>query len=792
MSLLNAIDIKVVRDLIRTRGQITAIVLVIACGVGVYTGMNSTMRSLESARASYYAEHRFGHVFVSLKRAPESVGRRLASVSGIQTVQTRVVANGTLDVPGLLEAASGLLVSLPDHGRPLVNDLRLRTGRLPRAGAWEEAVASEAFMATHGFSLGQHLRTVIDGTRVDLKIVGTALSPEFTYAAAPGQLFPDDRRFGVFWLGRKALASALDMDGAFNSASFRIGRDAHVDDVIARVDSVLARYGGLGAIARKDQHSAFLLENELRQLQGFAFLIPALFLGVAAFLLNMVLGRLVAGQRGDIAALKAFGYRDSEVGLHYAKLMGVIVGLGWVLGLVLGVWMGAETTQLYGSYYRFPDLVYHLGLRAPAEAAVITAVAAGVGAWSAVRRTVALPPAEAMRPAAPPVYKPSAVQRTGLARLLPTWAHIVFRELERRPLRSVLSVAGVAMATALTIVMAFTADSVRYMLNVQFGLGQREDAQLHLAEPRSTGVLAELEKLPGVLHAEPFRSVPVELVHGRRSENVTISGVPADAHLVGLIDEGLRDVPVAEEGLVLSRKLAEILGVRPGDQLWVKVLEGRRHETEVPVTRVIESFVGTPAYMRLEALCRLLNEPSTLNGARLLVDEARLTELHRAVKQTPGVNAFTSRDTVLRTVSEMLDDNLGAMVGVSMTLALVMAFGVLYNTARITLADRARELATLRVLGFRRSEVAAILVGELALVVVVAIPLGLLAGYGLAAALVRSPGFDTDQFRLPLVVASATYATAVLAVLSAGIVSGWSACRRLDSFNIIEVLKTRD
>lgn len=792
MSLLKAIDTKVLRDVLHMRGQLGAIALVIACGVGVYLGMGSTMRSLQAARATYYAHNRFGDVFVSLERAPELVRRRLEIIPGVQSVQTRVVANVTLDVPNLTEAASARLVSLPDHGRPLVNDVHLRRGRFPEPGRAHEVVASEAFVEAHSFPLGQHLGAVIDGKRVELEIVGVGLSPEYMMSIGPGLVFPDDTRFGVFWMRREGLAAAYDMDGAFNDASLRLARGAMLEDVLARVDATLAVYGGLGAIPRKDQQSAFYIENELTQLQGFVFFIPALFLAVAAFLLNIVLGRLVAGQRGDIAALKAFGYRDSEVGMHYTKLLGVVVLAGWLLGLLLAAWMGSAMTRLYGAYYRFPELPFQMGLRAPLEGLAITALSAGLGAWAAVRRTVSLPPAEAMRPQAPARYRPTLLERLGLVRLLPTSVRIVLRELERRPMRGLLSVAGVAMATALTVVMAFTTDSVRYMLNVQFALGQREDVQLTLAQPRATGALTELEHLPGVLHAEPYREVPVELSAGRRQKRTAISGVPRDARLVGLLDANLRDVAMPEDGLVLSRKLAELLAVRSGDTLHVRVLEGERQEHDVAVTRVVETFIGASAYMRLTSLCRMLGEPPSLNGARLLVDDDQLTHLHEAVKHTPVVAGVAARDTILRSVRRMLDENLGTMTVISLSFALVMAFGVLYNTARITLAERARELATLRVLGFRRAEVAAILIGEMIVVVAVAIPLGLLAGYGLAAALVASPGFDTEQFRLPLVIAPATYATAALTVLAAGAVSGWEAWRRLDRFDIVEVLKTRD
>ena len=789
---LRAIDVKVLRDVARLRAQMGAIALVIACGVGIYLAMGATMRSLDRARADYYAEHRFGHVFASLVRAPEHVAHRLQGLPGVQSVATRVVAGVTLDVPGLPEAASGRLVSLPDRGRPAVNDVRLRRGRWPEPGRAAEVVAGEAFMEAHDFPLGQRFGAVVNGRRVELEIVGVGLSPEYTYSVGPGMLFPDDRRFGVFWMRREGLGAAFDLDGAFNDVSLRLARGALLPEVLREVDRVLEPYGGRGAIARADQLSAFFIANELRQLRSFAFFVPLLFLVVAAFLLHIVLGRLVAGQRGDIAALKAFGYSDGEVGLHYAKLIGVVVIVGWLAGVLLGAWLGAAMTDLYADYYRFPQLRFRLGLRAPLEGLGVTLASAGLGAFAAIRRTVLLPPAEAMRPEAPPVYRATLLERSGLARRLPTAARIVFRELERRPLRAAMSVVGVCMALGLTVAMAFTMDSVRHVLNVQFGLEQREDVHLTLSEPRATGVLSELRQLPGVLHVEPERGVAVELVAGRRRKKGSITGVPAEPRLMALLDADLRDVEVPPDGLVLSRKLAELLAVGPGDALTVRVLEGRRTSGEVRVARVVETFVGTAAYMRLDALARLLGEPVTLGGARLLVDDARLAELHAAVKRTPMVAGVTARDDMLSNVRTLLDQNLGTMTAISLGFALVMALGVLYNTARITLSERARELATLRVLGFRRREVGAILVGELALLVLVAIPLGLLLGRGLALLLVRSPGYDTEQFRLPLVISSSTYATAVLAVLAAGVVSAWSAWRRLDAFDIVEVLKTRD
>ena len=788
-----SLDRKLLRDVWRMRGQLAAIAVVVACGIAVFVAMRSTMHALENARSSYYARQRFGHVFARLERAPERVAKRLAEIPGVRAVQTRVLAAVTLDLPRVVEAAVGLLVSLPDSGRPAVNDVVLRSGRMPHERGGDEVLVSELFFtAQDGFALGDSITATIQGKRRRLRVVGTALSPEFTYATAPGQLFPDNRRFGVIWMRRSALAAAFDLEGAFNDVSLLLNRDASSVEVVRRVDRELARYGGLGAIEQGDQQSGFFVENELAQLSTFAAVLPALFLAVAAFLLNIVVGRVVAGQREQLAALKALGYRDREVGLHYAKFVALVVVAGAVAGVGFGAYLGSSLTRAYLAYYRFPDLPYVLAAKDVVVAVGIAAVAAALGTWAAIRRTVVLPAAEALRPEAPPVYRPTLFERLGLSRFLPMTARMVLRETERKPLRSLMTCAGIAMATGLTILNAFMFDSMRHLLNVQFGLSQRDDVQVVLYEPRAVSALHELESLPGVGRAEGFRTVPVRLRSGIRSRNTAITGVGDRATMHRVLAVDLGDVEIPPKGLVLSRKLAEVLGVEIGSMVQVSVLEGKRVERELEVARLVETFVGTAAYMRRAALCELLGEADSMNGAWLSVDDRRHEELHEAVKSTPTIASATAHSVMLREVQRILDENIGRWVIISLGFSLALAFGVLFNSVRITLAERARDLASLRVLGFRRREVAAMLLGELGLLTVVATLAGLLLGRGFAALFVASPGFNTEQFRLPLVISSSTYGLAALTVLVAAALSSWNAWRKLDRVDIVEVLKAKD
>jgi len=790
--LTKALDVKVLRDARSLRAQLIAIALVIACGVGLFLGMRATMRSLAAARSQYYAEERFANVFAQLERAPEAVASRLREIPGVARIQTRIVANVTLDVPDMAETASARLVSVPDEGGILVNDVRLRSGRMPASGRSDEAVVSEPFAQAHALELGDHVAAVINGRRERLRIVGTALSPEFTYTVGPGLVFPDDRRFGILWLRRSALGPAFDMQGAFNDVVIEVSRGALIAQVIDRVDRVLERYGGIGAIERKDQESAFFIENELAQLQSFGLMVPITFLFVGSLLLNVVIGRIVASQRVQIAALKALGYHDREIGAHYAKLVGIVTVTGVVLGVLLAGWLGGSMVRQYSQYFRFPELPFVMSLRDVIQAVGITLAAAVAGGWAAIRQSVRLPPAEGMRPASPANYRPTLVERFGWTRRIGPNVQMILRELERRPWRASLSVLGIALAAALMVLTTFSFDAFTHMINVQFGIAQREDVQLVLFSPREVSDVREIEHLPGVIHAEPFRSAPIRLRSGPLSRSVAVRGLPAGTTLHKVLDADLRQVSIPRAGLVVSAKLASLLGVRTGDDVRVEVLEGRRRRVNVPVARIAEAFIGLQAYMDLEALAGLLGETPTMNGAWLLVDERELAALHASVKSMPNVAGITVRADAIQAFRKILDESLGTSLAISLGFALVMSLGVLYNAARITLSERTRDLASLRVLGFRRGEVSFLLLGEIAILSACGIPLGLWLGRVLAGLLVRSPGFDSEQFRIPLVIEPATYALAALTIVLATGIAGFAAWRRLERIDIVDVLKTRD
>jgi len=787
---VTALNRKLVRDLLGMKGQALAIAMVVAAGVTMFVTYLSNFDSLRRMQQAYYARQRFADVFVSAKRAPLRLEERLAAIPGVAAVETRVVADVTLDVPGLDEPATGRLVSVPADHRPRVNDVFLREGQWVDATRPDEVLASEAFVDAHGFALGQRIGAVINGRWRRLTIVGIALSPEYLYAIPPGELIPDDRRFGVFWMERRALASAFDMEGGFNDAAIALRAGASPDAVVAELDRVLEPYGSLGAIPRAQQFSHWTLESELTQLQNFGFVIPLIFLLVAAFILSIAMTRALAMQRPQIAALKAVGYTNRALAWHYLKWALAIALLGVAVGVAGGWWLGDAMLGLYNQYFRFPAPAYRLSLEVVLGATALTLGAAALGAFSAVRRAVRIPPAEAMRPEPPARYRKSFVEAPVLMRHLATASRMVLRNIERQPFRAGASVVGIGFAVAILMVGFVFIDAMEALVVTQFSVAERQDVTVTFVEPRSADVRYALAHLPGVVAIEPQRSVPARIRAGHRFRNLAISGVAAEPRLRRIVDRDGRPRTLPPEGLVVSTRLGDVLGIEPGQMVTVEVLTGTRPVRRVRVTAFVDDILGLSAYMHAEALHRLLRESDVVSGAALLVDPAAEAALAHRLKALPAVAGVAFKRAVLRSFRETLAANMNVMIVINVLFAGVIAFGVVYNAARVSLSERSRELASLRVLGFTRAEISLILLGELAVLTVLALPVGMVAGQGLAEAIVAS--VDSEVYRFPLVVTRQAVAWSWLTVMAAAVVSGLVVRRRLDRLDLVAVLKIRE
>ena len=792
---MRALDRKLLRDLRQMWSQALTIALVVASGIAGFVTSLSAVDSLALARERFYAEGRFADLFAGVKRAPRALEDSLREVPGVADVQTTVEAAVRVTIPGLADPIIGQLIGLDRKHPPRMNLVVVSAGQglaaLGDAGTGDgtlPALVNEGFAQARGLKPGDAVDAIVNGKQRRLRIVGTALSPEYIFAGLWGM--PDMRGFGVFWLDREALAAAYDMQGAFNRVAVKLAPGASAEDAMAGLARQLARYGGRDVHGRDDQVSHQMLDNEIKEQRVLGTVLPAIFLGVAAFLLNVVVPRLVGTQREQIAALKALGYPNASIAAHYLKLVLFIVVVGLVVGLAVGDRLGSALTGLYAEFFHFPHFEHRLAAPLLGVSAAIAVGTAVAGTLSAILATVRLPPAEAMRPPAPGRYRRTLLETLGVQAMGPA-LRMTARNMERRPLRTVLAVGGVAAAVAITILGNYFRDAMEAIIDTQFTLSLRGDLTVWTAEP-GDAVLARLElaRLPGVIGVESTRFVPVDMSFGHRHERVLVRGFAPRPELYRVVDVDNRQIPLEGRGLLLTDRLAAKLGVRPGDRIWAEVLEGEPRRVAFEVGGTVRDMMGLNAYIDRNALNLALGDGDLGGGHVLAIERGREAQVLAATQALPRVAGAFSKATMVRNMQEISARNVRIMSTILTVFASIIAVGVVYNNARIVLAERGWELASLRVLGFTRAEVSAMLLGEMAITIALALPLGMGLGWALIHAI--SELLKSDQFFFPVVIRARTYAWAALCVVVAGIASGGGVRRRIDRLDMVAVLKTRE
>lgn len=786
---MKALDRKLFRDLWRLRSQVLTIALVVASGVGGFIGSLSAHTSLAGMRDDFYETARFAHVFSPVRRAPRGLVSRLRDLPGVVDLDTGIVASTTITLPGVAEVMTGQIVSLPKRPDAGMNRVVLARGSWVEADDRQGVLVSQSFARARGLAPGDEMSLLMNGRRQDVRIRGIALSPAFVFAAAPGG-FADDTRFGIVWMPEERLAAAYDMRGAFNLLALRVTDPAHVRPLIAALDRELAPYGAAGAYDRAEQLSHKVLTQEIDEQRVFGTVLPAVFLAVAAFLLHVLISRHIATERTQLAALKAMGYGGGAIARHYFAFTAVIVLTGIVLGVGVGYAFGHWMTGLYARVFSFPGFHFSLRPAVVLGAIFITSAAGAAATASAVRAVMRLPPAEAMRPPAPARFRKTLLERLRLGRLLPVAARMVVRETERRPVRAVLITTGIASSVAIVIAGTWWGAAFDNLVETELFRRDRADVLVALNESSAVAALGEIRRMPGVLAAEPSRVVAVRLRHGTREYRTGLIGLDPGARLHRVQDANERDLPLATGTLILTDRLARRLDVRPGDRVDVEPIEGTRHARRWVVAAESGDLMGMNAYATRIDAARLAGEGDTFNLARVRLDAARDAAFFGSVRATPHIAAAGDKRRMVENFRANQQHNLLMFAAILSVFAACIAVGVVYNAARISLAEQSWELATLRVIGLTRAEVSWTLLGQLAAQMAIALPIGWLTGRALAMLILRL--IRSEEFRIPLIVDLGTYGLASLVMLGAGIVSAFIVRRRIDQLDLIGVLKTRD
>jgi putative ABC transport system permease protein len=786
---LHAIDRKLLRDIRRLWAQALAIALVLGCGVMIFLIGFGMFRALDLTRNQYYETNRFADVFASAVRAPKSLIGDIVAIDGVWAVETRTTALVVLDIEGTEDTALGRVLSLPPDGSVL-NQPLVQTGRLPEPYAEGEVAVTAPFAKANNLVPGSQFAANLNGSKRVLTVTGTVLSPEFIYTLPPGGMMPDVKGFGILYMPEAALESAFRLEGGFNDLSVKLSLTANRREVLDRIDALLEPYGGMGAYERAQQLSHSFIDSEIMQLKNMTYILPPIFFGIAAFLVNMVLARIIALERSEIGLLKAFGYTDIEIAVHYILLAGLIAAVGILAGWAAGGYFGDRLAELYARFYDFPYLIRVRAWDAYALAALIGLSAAVIGAVRSAIAAARLPPAVAMQPPAPPSFGNGLMNRaiSGLRVSQPTL--MVLRGLVRWPMRAGMTAFGMALGVSVMVTSNFFQDSLSRIIVVAFYQANRQDVALVLSQAQGLGVLDDVRHLPGVQLAEPQFDQAAILKNGSLEKRVAITALPAKGELARLVDDTGQAQVMPDHGLLLSERLATQLNVKPGDMVEAEFTDGRRETHRIVVSGLVSQFFGLGAYLSAGELAALNRQSERAAVVNVTIDADRRAEFEAALKTLPNLMAHIMLADARGMFEETLRENVTITSTTYLLVSVMIIVGIAYNAARIQLSERARELASLRILGFTRAEVSYILFGEMMILALIAQPLGWLIGAGIARAIAQ--GFDTDLFRIPLVLTPANLAWSSLVALIAVGASIAVVLRRVNRLDLVAVMKTRE
>lgn len=772
------------REILSFKAQVFSIGIVVGIGIGVYFGFSTTYESLLESRDRFYQSAKLPDLFTRVSKAPNYLLSQIRGIEGTEQVEGRIEQDALISLPKMTEPGVGHFISIP-AGQPELSQLFLVKGRLPNPN---EILVSEGFFNAQTLKLGDSLFATLNGKQKEFSISGVAVSPEHIIAIQPGSPMPDDLHFAVIWIHQSVLESTLDMRASFNSLALTVKPNSSIERIKTEIDDLLSRYGGTNTYSRDKQISAVYVREELKQLSVQAQSIPIIFFLVAAFILNIVISRLVRTQRTQIATLKAVGHRNITISQYYFTLSFLIVLIGALFGILLGVWIGKNMVELYGYYYHFPILVYKFSFSRLFISILFGFGTAFIGTYSSLKKVFRLQPAEAMRPPAPISYANSWLENRGIFQFLKPQMRMVIRGIATSPFRSIMVGLGVSFSIVLLVLGLFWGDSLETLLMGQYGFRQKETGRIQLTREMQNSVVYQIARLPGVIEAEGYRTVPVEIKFNNERETSSIIGYPPNFKLSEVMDEDFNPIPLPTSGLHIGELLANKLGVQIGDQLDLEVLSSKKPKFTLTVRQIIPSFFENNILTSRKELAQIMQTDDLVNQV-LFRSFGDSTELYTKLKEIPTVLSVTYKDSAMKVFYDTSAKFLLVFAFIFSLFAGAIAFGISYNNLRVTLSERDWEVSTLMILGFKNSEVFKILISEVFTLVIGFIPLGWVMGYYNAKWLLLK--LSMEEFPIPFHVSQFTYFLSAIIVVGATGISFLLIFLRLKKLDLVATLKSR-
>lgn len=781
---------KFIRDIGEAKGQYISLIIVVTIGVMFYSGINATFRNLENASSSYYNDYNFADIWVDFYKAPESVMDRLDSLTYVKMASGRIVMDENINISD--KNATVRLITLPDDRQATVNDIDIKSGRYFSEDETNQCLLEEEFFIAHKLSLGDYIYPVINGNEVKIKVIGTVKSPEFVYTLKDGsELMPDNEKFGIVYVKNSFGQEILGLQGYINNASVLLQKGTDLDKASDDIEKYLKSYGVTSVVNKEDQISNRMLKAEMDGLKAMGSAFPIVFFIVAAVIIYIMMGRMVENQRTQIGVLKALGFTNSQVFFHYLTYSIFVAMMGSIFGAIAGMYLGAAYTKLENMYFHLPEINMQMYPDLVLPAALLTLGFCLLAGYNSCKSVFKIMPSEAMKSKSPEIGKKIFLERLKIIWLNidNTWK-IIFRNILRHKRRALLTSIGVIFSTALLLIAMSMMDSINFMVEQQYSNIQNYDIKVNFSKFLNLEEVKNIRNISGVNKIEPILETGVEIQNGWKKKNVGLTAIIRDPQMYRVVDKSGKPVAIPERGIVIPEKLAEELGIKLNDKVILKPLLPEMDKTEVLVKGIATQYIGMSAYSSLEDINYILGEGVITNSVVLRLENNSFeNEVKEKLKDMGAVSSVQSKSDALNALMK----NMAAMtssIGIMILLAAILSIAVVYNTATINIFERQRELATLKVLGFKDNEIKKLIFNENYIITAFGLLLGLPCGSLLGNFMMST--FTTDFYSFPFVTKSLTYVYSIALTIVFTVLANLILMKKIRKISIVEVLKNRE
>lgn len=780
---MKKLDKRLFRLINNTKGQYIAVLAIVVTGLFVFTAVSNSALNLKDSLNDYYVETNFADIFVSAISLPQKLESSIIGESDISEAEARLVFDTSFITDDDEDKVNVRAVSV-DKNENKINKLYIKSGK--RALSEKDIIVIEQFAVARNINVGDQIKLQINGRQYKFNVSAIAASSEYTYIMENEQaMLPDPENFGIVYIEEDYLRKIYGSKGNFNEILIEINNEDKLDETSEFLEDHLDKYGVKRVIKKDDQLSNSMMKQEIEGLEMMSKSVPVIFLVFAGIMLSSMLSRIIKKDRTAIGILKALGYKNSEVIVHYLKYAASVGVIGGLIGSIVGTALSGAMTNYYLVFFNIPTLTIKVYYDRIIISIILSCLFCIVSGFWGVKGITKINPAESMKPESPGKGKRILIEKIKII-----WNHIPFswkmvlRSIFREKKKFAFVGAAVAITCGMMVMTIWMIDIMDVMFNKHYNEFMKMEYNINFIGFENENAKKEVAENINVEDIEGRIELPFELENGKKSKIVNVIGLEKNTVFYGFEDMKGSKVYIPDDGILISSNLATGLNVKTGDSILLKNFLPNKDDGYVTVKGIIKQSLGINGYMNLNYLNDKFLDKGIINGIYLNSDD----DVSSKLKDVKNINTIQSQND-MRSAFEEYTGLINVSMGFMVIFSGLLGFIIMYSMTLMSINERTLEFSSLRVMGFSKKEIFNMLVRENMIMsfigIIVGIPLGLwLVNY-------MATSYTTDVYSMNEPVSAISVVIAMILTIVFLISAQFMTYAKIHKLDFMQALKNR-